>query len=599
MGVSVRGTAASAACALVVALGVVSGPASAQVPAGVPTRLPQSAAPAVAAASARRSPEVTSGRLALEGALDPDAYLVGPGDVFTVSIGGAVPRQVTATVSADGRLVVPEAGSFTAAGRTLARVRADVQGALRQRYQNVTADVALSAPREFYVFVSGRVPQPGRHLMPAIARVEDAVVASSNAEVIGLARYADPIGQTGTRWPALRSVAIAHRSGAGETVDLMRYLLTGDLAANPYLQDGDAVTVPSFDPLVEGVVVGGAVDRPGTYDVRPGDTAAELLLVTTGADASARVSRVRRVRPASSGAADVREVAYGDARSLDVRPRDQIYAVSAEPEADRVEVAGAVRFPGLYPITSGATTVQELVAMAGGLRDDALLRGTRLERQPREARQPAVGATDAATMPATATVGPDGQPVVDETIPDVSMESDLLGGLFGRQFYARQTQREARVALDPEAAVSGAAPVRLRGGDVLTVPFDTGLVRVYGRVLRGGFVPFIPGATAARYIEQAGGVSPNAAKVYVVDAATEQLVEGAETPVRPGDAVFVNSLPTPETAAFAQLALQERQDAREDARDRRQARTQVITTLLSLVGTVASLIIAYSSLTRN
>ncbi len=233
----------------------------------------------------------------------------------------------------------------------------------------------------------------------------------------------------------------------------MRYLVTGDLAANPYLQDGDAVTVPSFDPLVEGVVVGGAVDRPGTYDVRPGDTAADLLLVTSGADASARVSRVRRVRPASSGAADVREVAYGDARSLDVRPRDQIYAVSAEPEADRVEIAGSVRFPGLYPITSGATTVQELVAMAGGLRDDALLRGTRLERQPREARQPAVGATDAAPMPAS--VGPDGQPVVDETIPDVSMDSDLLGGLFGRQFYARQTQREARVALDPEAGRLG------------------------------------------------------------------------------------------------------------------------------------------------
>ncbi len=117
-------------------------------------------------------------------------------------------------------------------------------------------------------------------------------------------------------------------------------------------------------------------------------------------------------------------------------------------------------------------------------------------------------------------------------------------------------------------------------------------------MLRGGFVPFIPGATAARYIEQAGGVSPNAAKIYVVDAATEQLVEGAETQVRPGDAVFVNSLPAPETVAFAQLALQERQDAREDARDRRQARTQFVTTVLTLVGTVASLIIAYSSLTR-
>ncbi len=582
MGVSVRGTAASAACALVLALGVASGPAAAQVP-GM-SRMPQNGSLIPPAVVAPRSPEVGSGRLALEGALDADAYLVGPGDVFTVAIGGSVPRQVTATVSADGRLVVPEAGTFVAAGRTLARVRADVQGALRQRYQNVTADVTLSAPREFYVFVSGRVPLPGRHLMPAIARVEDAIVAASSAELAGLARYDELIDQTGTRWPALRSIAVAHRSGVDETVDLMRYLVSGDLSSNPYLQDGDAVTVPVFDPLVEGVVVGGAVDRPGTYDVRPGDTAHDLLLVTSGADASARVARVRRVRP-GAGAADVREVTYSEARSLDVRPRDQIYAISAEPEADRVEVAGAVRFPGLYPITSGETTVQELVAMAGGLRDDALLRGLRLERRPR-------------ATATTASVEGEATPGTDVS-GNVSVESDLLGGLFGRQFYARQTQRAPRVALDPAAAVSGAQTITLRGGDVLTVPFDNGLVRVYGRVLRGGYVPYAPGTTAAAYIARVGGAGPGASTVYVVDAETEQLVPGDQTVVQPGDAVFVNSLPAPETAEFAQLALQERQDVREDARDRRAARYQLFTTALSLVGTVASLLIAYSTLTRN
>ena len=592
MGVFVRGTAAPALCALVAALvaalGAGVGPAAAQVPGA---RMPQNGSllsPAVVVAP--RSAEAGTGRLALEGALDADAYIVGPGDVFTVAIGGSVPRQVPATVSADGRLVVPEAGSFAAAGRTLARVRADVVGALRQRYQNVTADVSLSAPREFYIHVSGHVPQPGRHLVPAIARVEDAIVEASGTEIYTLARYTEPVERTGTRWPALRSIAVAHRAGADETVDLMRYFATGDLAANPYLRDGDAITVPAFDPLVEGVVVGGAVDRPGTYDVRSGDTAADLLLVTSGPDASARVARVRRVRPSASGAADVREVPYGEARSLDVRPRDQLYAVPADPEADRAEVAGAVRFPGLYPVTSGRTTVQELVAMAGGLRDDALLRGTRLERTP---RLPAP-----ATPPEVATPEADAAAVA-ETVPDVPIDADLLGGLFGRQFYARQTQRAPRVSLDPEAAVSGAAPVRLRGGDVLTIPFDTGLVRVYGRVLRGGYVPFVPGATAARYVEQAGGVSASAAKVYVVNAATEQLVEGAETPVRPGDAVFVNSLPAPETAAFAQLALQERQDAREDARDRRQARYQIATTVLTLAGTIASLLIAYNTITRN
>ncbi|HEX9952122.1 MAG TPA: SLBB domain-containing protein [Rubricoccaceae bacterium] len=574
MGVFVRGTVLSAAC-LIVAAGL-AWPSAAQVPAA-PRTVPGGALGSPPAVLPRQSE--ASSRLALEGALDAEAYIVGPGDVFTVVVGGSVPRQVPATVSADGRLVVPEAGTFAAAGRTLARVRADVQAALRARYQNVTTDVSLSAPREFYVHVSGRVPQPGRHLVPAVARVEDAIVEASGTEIFALAQYTQGVDRTETRWPALRNVSVVRRSGERGVVDLMRYFATGDLAANPYLQDGDAINVPTFDPLVEGVVVDGAVDRPGTYDARDGDTAADLLTVASGSDASARIARVRRVRPTATGTSDVREVSYGEAQTLDVRPRDQIYAVPANPDADRVEVVGAVRFPGLYPVTSGETSVAGLVAMAGGLREDALVRGVRLERRPRPSVTTAV--------------------VEADTAPDVSVESDLLGGLFGRQFYARQTQRAPRVALDPERAVAGTQDVRLRGGDLLTVPFDNGLVRVYGRVLRGGYVPYSPGTTAASYIEQAGGLGPAAANVYVVDAATEQLVEGAETVVQPGDAVFVNSLPSPDTAEFAQLALQERQDAREDARERRTARYQFVTVALGVIGTAVSAILAYAALTTQ
>ena len=574
MGFSVRGTVLFSA--LVVLAG--TAPASAQAFPGAPLN-GSLVSPAVVVAP--RSSD-TGTRLALEGPIDADAYVVGPGDVFTVAIGGVAPRQVPATVSADGRLIIPEAGSFTAAGKSLERVRGEVLAALRQRYQNVTADLALSAPRMFYVHVSGRVPQPGRHLVPAVARVEDAIVEASGTEIYTLAQYAEGASQPGPRWPALRSISVTSRAGRTRSEDLMRYVATGNLDANPYLQDGDAVNVPSFNPLVEGVVVGGAVDRPGTYDVRPGDTAADLLVVTSGLDPSARIARVRRVRPGTAGA---REVAYADAASLDVQPRDQIYAVPASPDADRARVDGAVRYPGTYPITEGETTVEALVAMAGGLRDDALVRGTTLQRPPSAS---SVIGTDETTV-----VGTGGT-----VSSDISVDSDLLGGLFSRQFFASQTGQTPRVALDPAQAISGSQAVPLRGGDVLTIPFDDGLVRVYGRVQRGGYVPFVPGTAAQDYVARAGGLGPTADEVYVVDATTGQLVEGAATEVRPGDAVFVNSLPSPNTPEFAQLALQERQDTREDLRDRRQARYSAIQTALSVVGTVASLIIAYSALNQ-
>jgi protein involved in polysaccharide export with SLBB domain len=521
-----------------------------------------------------------SGRLALEGAVDATSYLVGPGDVFTVFIGGSVPRQFTSTVSADGRLVIPEAGNFVVAGRTLARVRSEVQGELQSRYRNVTADLALSSPRQFYVHVSGAVPEPGRHLVPAVARVEDAIVEASGTQIFTLARYREATDRADLRWPALRNVRVEHRTGGSQAIDLMRYYATGDLGANPYLLDGDALYVSAFDPLVEGVIVDGAVDRPGTYDVRPDDSALDLIVVTSGSDPSARISRVRRVRPLAGGPSETVEVSYAEAARLDVRARDQIYAVPAASEADRAEVVGAVRFPGVYPIAEGETTIDDLVEMAGGLREDALVRGAYLERPPREGVVRPVSESQAGT---------------DETAlaPDVSVEADLLGGLFGRQFFTRQTQRTPRVSINPEQALTGEQPVALRGGDLLTVPVNSGLVRVYGRVIRGGYVPYVAGATAQDYVEQVGGAGSTASGIYVVDAASGQLIEGADRPVQPGDAVFVNSLPSPDTPEFAQLALQERQDARSDAQDRRAARYQLIQTVLSVTGTVASLVIAY------
>lgn len=519
-------------------------------------------------------PQVRSGALVLEGPLDPDAYTVGPGDVFTISIGGSLPRQFSVAVSADGRLAIPEIRTISAAGRSLARVRGEAQAALQGRYVNVPTDVVLGSPREFYVHVSGLVSRPGRHRVPAIARV-DAAVEAAGQSLYDLASYDAPVSMPAPLWPALRNVRVEGRDGALRSVDLMRYLATGDLRTNPYLEDGDRVHVPSFDPAAEGVVVGGAVNRPGTYDMRPGDTARDLIEVAGGLDAGARLLRVRRVRLGAPAA----EVLVRDAALLDLAPRDQLYAIAADSNAVIVSVEGAVRYPGAYPVVRAQTTLSELVAKAGGLREDALVRAAYLERPPRDQ------VTEVETQAAEETA-----------LPDVNVDSDLLRSLFGRQFYARQTATTPRVSLDPEAAISGAERVVLYEGDRLVVPFDQGLVRVYGRVARAGYVPFVQGSTAADYIRRAGGTTLSASAVYVIDASTGQLMQGEDNLVHPGDAVFVNSLPSPDTAEFVQLALQERQSEREDQRDRREARYQFVQTVLGVVGTLSTLLVVYVSL---
>lgn len=558
--------------------------------------------------------------VALEGAIDEGRYLVGPGDVFTVVIGGLVPRQISATVSADGRLVIPEAGAFDADGRTLRAVRGAVLGGLRRQFRNVTLDVALARPRQFYVHVSGVVAQPGRHLVRPVARVEDAVSEASPAVETplgirpggarALAQYSLPaVGPAATRTapaaqaatlgadrrPALRNVLVGE-GGAQRRVDLMRYFATGDTRYNPYLRDGDVVYVPSFDVRTEGVYVDGAVDRPGVYDVRPDDSAYDLVIVASGLTPSAERVRVSRAGAPSE------EVSLDEARRIRVQAGDQVYAVERQRDAAAASVRGAVRYPGTYGVTAGATTLSELVRDAGGLLPTALARAAYVVRAPEA--DAGLTAADSAGVA-------------------------LLTGLdaFGRAYYTQEFYRPSRISVDLAAALEGRIRVPLRDGDLVVIPEDEGSVRVFGQVARPGLVPFEAGLSVSEYLARAGGLGPDATDAYLVEAATGRLVAGTDTPVQPGDAVFVDRDPQASGAEFAGLSIQERQLAlstqeamradrqlelqqlqaeREDRRlelenerARRDARFQLIQTVITAVSTVATVVIALSSIERS
>ncbi len=532
----------------------------------------------------------------LGGPVDPTEYVVGPGDVFVVSVGGgsvsSPPRQTETTVTADGQLIIAEAGTFAAAGRTLAAVTREASAALARRYQNVPTDVALSVPRRFSVYVSGAVPLPGRQVITALGRVEDAV-AETTGELtpIDLTDYATTPRLDVERRVAFRNVRVTGRDGAESRVDLLRYYATGDLSFNPRLTDGDAVFVPTFDPTREGVSVGGDVDRPGTYDWRPDDTAAALVAVAGGPGLATGGATVRRTRVVGGQPESV-VVPFRDAATLDVAPRDQISVTAASPDAGFASAVGAVAFPGAYPITSGRTTLGELVDAAGGLTDDALARGAYLERTARAEPQATLSSL-ARPSDRAATIA-----AFDSTVTSLGALSDL--GLVGRRYYVQEYASTARLSADVTGALTGSATVVLRDGDRLVVPRDLGAVRVFGQVGDPGYVPFQPGLTAGDYVGRAGGLGPASTTVYTVDARTGRFTPGPETAVQAGDAVFVDREPTSDSAAFENLAiqqenvrLQEERLEREATRDRRQLLIQTVATTISAIST---LIFAYTQL---
>ena len=514
----------------------------------VQAQTPSASLSAIAGGSDRRA----SPPIMIEGTVDPATYSLGPGDILAVSLGGRNSRVLEAQVSADGLLAIPEVGTFDASGRTLADLQREVRAALNRRFRNVPTDLVLIMPRRFFVHVAGAVGAPGRRPVGPIPRLEDALAAAGGP------------AQVGSLQPATRSIALRRADGSETTVDYRLYLATGTLDGNPRLLDGDVVYLPTFDPISEGAIVGGIVARPGPYDLRAGDTVRDLVLIAGGPEASVTGVRLTRATP---GAPPTDRVLAPDELAMTaVEPGDQLYVLARDEDAGTAEALGLVRYPGLYPIREGETTVRELVQRAGGLLPESLPRAAVLYRQPAEA--------------GTATLTPDARRL---------SQFDVLG----RAYLDQETSRPAQVSVDLEAALRGEGePVALRSGDRLVVPSGSGTVYVFGQVLRPGLVPYAAGLTAGAYVNQAGGVAEGAQTTFVIEAGTGRYVEGASVPVRPGDRVFVEREPRADTPELRQLELALESD--------RRARTfQVIQTALATLSAVATLLIAYNAVTSD
>ena len=528
--------------------------------------------------------QTLAGYVALEGALDADEYILGPGDLFALSVGGIVQANFTVPVSSAGMLAIPEAPHVRAAGRTLAEVQREALQALEERYVNVPVSLALVQPRLFYVHISGVVAEPGRYKMFPVSRVSDVLAQAhtdvlvakrdraANLELLSLpAPYRPQLSDT--HQPALRNVQIAHIDGTRSVVDIIRYQTTGDTAHNPYLRDGDRITVLAYNAERDGVRVSGNVAWPGAYDLRSDDTVESLLEVAGGGVPLTSFTGVRLVRRDSTGSPEVLEidlpaVLEGRSDPMPLQPGDHLTVF--DPDRGTAVVDGRVLYPGTYRIENGVTTVRDLVAMAGGLREDASVARAVLERSS----DLAISTTEDLSL------GPNNRDFgreYTETGFRAYQQFDFFLRGFMQPFSGLHG---SRVTADIAGALEGTSEdIVLYDGDRLTFPRNHGAVFVTGQVPQPSYVTFEPGQTAEYYVNLAGGLGPGAGNVYVFAGSGDQVRHGPNQIVRPGDSIFVDRI--------EQLVLYSQQ-----ARNQRTsliissvtAVTAIVTTLVALFG---------------
>ncbi len=447
-----------------------------------------------------------------EEVVDESEYIVGPQDVFQFLVPGILTAPVSVVVTAEGKLVIPNAGEFHAAGKSLVRLKEEVSRA----FQAVKPSLTLLSPRTFVVTVLGVVEKPGTYMANSVLRVDKAV---------GLAKGTATGHST-------RSIILRRKGSQDRLVDLDRFYAFRENSDNPFLREGDLIIIPPLALDQSAVSIFGAVNAPRAYEYRKGDSLGTLIRIAQGLTPSADLSNVELTRFSTDGTSqstviDATNIVAGTVPDIALNNKDRV-VVREIPDTRRdfkVQVRGEVRFPGMYPITRDSTRLSEIIERAGGFTEFASLRLAELERRQLTAQG----------------LGAD---LGQESRQNLRM-TDQLVTPEERQYYELESVlRRGVMAVDFEglfARGEKSKDVFLSDGDVVFIPNARKSVYVYGQVSRPGYVPFKEGADVRYYLDHAGGYGEEAETggTRVIKGTTREWLDPSDTVIEAGDYIWV------------------------------------------------------------
>jgi polysaccharide biosynthesis/export protein len=448
--------------------------------------------------------------------VDATEYILGPGDMLQLNLSGGVTRSWDAMILPEGTLYVPSIGPLSLTGMTLAEARKLVQQRLSVEYRGVSVDLRLLRPRTFLVYMIGETSSPGPHEVSATSRASELLTESL-------------FGEAASR----RNVEVRRRTPQGETrtrIDLTRFRLTGYLAHDPLLREGDQVYFPRVSAEV---TIEGAVARPSKFDLAQGDSLSTLFTLAGGPVPSSTDQAVL-VRFVDATKKDSLSFKVGEvlARRFDtlLRDGDRVY-VYFQPRyhfLEEANIVGEVQRPGTYPLLPGLTRLTELVHLAGGFLPTADLGSIHVYRS---------------SVPGG---GPDPEIERLSQLGRKDMTSTEYEVLRARVASLRGDFRVDWKRVKP----GGDLDIVLRGGDAVRVDPVVATVRVDGEVRLPGLIRYEPGRSVEEYVKLAGGYSQRAVphKVRVKRAVTGQTMLAHDvSSLQPGDMIWVPERGDPQT----------------------------------------------------
>jgi len=467
----------------------------------------------------------------------PPDYLVSTGDEIVVTLWGSVDADVRAVVDRSGRITIPRVGPVMVAGARYADLADVIRRRVAQVFRNFDLSVSLGQLRGVRVFVTGFVDKPGAYSVSSLSTVTHALVRAGGPSAAG----------------SFRNIQLRRGAQAPVIYDLYDFLLKGDRSADRVLQADDVIHVGPVGPQV-GLI--GSVNKAAVFELKSGETVADVLNMAGGFNAVADRSRLTVERLDERNSVRIIQLPLPESAPVPLGNGDVLRAFSAidvalsvQRQNKRVRIEGEVLRPGEY-VLPAASSISDALAAAGGLTPAAYIFGTEFARESvrvaqqenydRALRDLETEFTRATTTQRASTA--------DEAAVQTA-RSAATSRLIERLRAIRPT---GRIVLQIEP-IGGSLPnLVLEDGDRLFVPPRPTTVGVFGSVFNGGSYLHSTGRTLDDYVRLAGGPTKGADKgSSFVIRANGSVVSGRQNgglfsdgglsgvEAQPGDTVFV------------------------------------------------------------
>lgn len=297
----------------------------------------------------------------------PVNYVLGPGDEVIIDIWGTNQATIRQTISPDGTINIPDIGMVSLNGMTVKEADSYMRRKLGQIYsvdgEDAKSEIKLTLGniRTIQVNMMGEVANPGTYYLSSLSNLYHALHRAGGVSALG----------------SLRDIQLIRKGKVISHVDIYEFIRNGKME-NTILEEGDIINVPTYRVIVD---ITGNVKRPMSYELKEGETIADLISYAAGFTGDAYVDNVRLIRKNGKEYQihTIDQAQYADFRLVE----GDALAVGAMLDrfANRIEIKGAVYRPGTYELGNGIETVSQLIRKAEGLKGDAFTNRALLTRE--------------------------------------------------------------------------------------------------------------------------------------------------------------------------------------------------------------------------